>query len=62
MKKSGFSKEQIIGIQKEHQARLGAKELCRKHGISDAAGSIPNQHPLELKFGADVRQLSKTIR
>lgn len=36
MKRSGFSEEQIIGILKEHQAGLGAKELCRKHGVSDA--------------------------
>lgn len=36
MKKSRFSEEQIIGILKEHQAGLGAKELCRKHGVSDA--------------------------
>lgn len=36
MKRSRFSEEQIIGILKQHQAGLGAKELCRKHGISDA--------------------------
>ena len=36
MKRSRFSEEQIIGILKEHQAGLGAKELCRRHGISDA--------------------------
>lgn len=36
MKRSRFSEEQIIGILKEHQAGLGAAELCRKHGISDA--------------------------
>jgi len=36
MKRSRFSEEQITGILKEHQAGLGAKELCRKHGVSDA--------------------------
>ena len=36
MKRSRFSEEQIIGILKEHQAGLGAQELCRKHGVSDA--------------------------
>lgn len=36
MKRSRFTKEPIIGILKEHQAGLGAKELCRKHGVSDA--------------------------
>ncbi len=35
MRKSRFSEEQIIGILKEHQAGMAAKELCRKHGISD---------------------------
>jgi putative transposase len=36
MKRSRFSEEQIIVILKEHEAGLGAKELCRKHGVSDA--------------------------
>ena len=36
MKRRRFSEEQTIGILKELQAGLGAKELCRKHGISDA--------------------------
>ncbi len=36
MKRGRFSEEQIIGILKEHQAGLSAKDLCRKHGISDA--------------------------
>lgn len=36
MKRSRFTEEQIICILKEHQAGLGVKELCRKHGVSDA--------------------------
>lgn len=36
MRRSRYSEEQIIGILKQYQAGLGAKELCRKHGISDA--------------------------
>jgi putative transposase len=36
MKRSRFTDEQIIGILKEHQAGLGAKDLCRKHDVSDA--------------------------
>lgn len=36
MKRSRFTEEQTIGILKENQAGLGAKDLCRKHGISDA--------------------------
>ncbi len=35
MRRSRFSEEQIIGILKEHQAGLGAAELCRKHGVSE---------------------------
>ena len=36
MKRSRYTEEQIIGILKQHQAGVGAKDLCRKHGISDA--------------------------
>ena len=34
--KSRYTEEQIIGVLKQHPAGLGGKELCRKHGISDA--------------------------
>ena len=37
MKRSRFSEEQIAGSLKEHQAGATAADLCRKHGISDAA-------------------------
>ena len=36
MRKSRYSEAQIVAILKEHQAWLGAAELCRKYGISDA--------------------------
>ena len=36
MKRSRYNEERIIGILKEHQAGLSARDLCRKHGISDA--------------------------
>ena len=34
--KRRFSDEKIICILKEHEAGVTAKELCRKHGMSDA--------------------------
>lgn len=37
MKIRRFSEEQIIGYLKEAEAGIPVKELCRKHGFSDAA-------------------------
>lgn len=36
MKKSRFSEGQIVGILKEAENGVPVRELCRKHGISDA--------------------------
>lgn len=36
MKKTRFSENQIIAILKEGEAGIQVKEICRKHGISDA--------------------------
>ncbi len=35
--KKRFTDEQIIGFLKEAEAGTPVKELCRKHGFSDAA-------------------------
>jgi putative transposase len=35
--KKPFSEEQIIGFLKQAEAGVSVKELCRKHGFSDAS-------------------------
>jgi putative transposase len=37
MRKSKYSEEQIIGFIKQVEAGMVLKELCRKHGFSDAS-------------------------
>ena len=54
--KRRFTEERIIGILKEHEAGISAKELCRKHGMSDASF-----YKWKAKFGgmevSDARRL-----
>ncbi len=35
--KQRFSEEQIVGILREAEAGVAIKELCRKHGFSEAS-------------------------
>ncbi len=37
MKKKRFTEEQIIGFLREAQAGMLVKDLCRKHGFSEAS-------------------------
>jgi putative transposase len=37
VKKKRFTEQQIIGFLKEAEAGVPVKDLCRKHGFSDAA-------------------------
>jgi hypothetical protein len=36
MKKNRYTEEQIIGILKQHEAKVKTADLCREHGISAA--------------------------
>ena len=37
MKRKRFSEEQIIGVLREQEAGAKIADLCRKHGVSEAA-------------------------
>ncbi|BBK15356.1 transposase (plasmid) [Klebsiella quasipneumoniae] len=53
--KKRFSDEQIISILREAEAGISARELCRKHAISDAT-FIPAQEV--WRYGsAEVKRL-----
>ncbi len=54
--KKRFSEEQIVGVLREAEAGVAIKELCRKHGLSEAS-----YYAWRNKYGgmevSDVRRL-----
>ena len=60
MKRSRFSKAQILGILKEHQVGMSTPDLCRKHGIRGATFYIWRR-----KYGgmevADAKRLKALV-
>lgn len=61
MKKGRFTETQIIGILKEADAGMAVKQICRKHGISDAT-----YYNWKSKYGgmsaSDLKRLKETER
>ena len=58
MRKSKYSKTQIVGILKQEEGGRKVREVCREHGISEAA-----YHQWKSKYGGleaeDIRRLKE---
>ena len=59
MKKTRFTENQIIAMLKEGEAGITVKQICRKHGISDAT-----YYDWRSKYGgmsaSDLKRLKET--
>ena len=62
--KKRFSEAQIIGFLREAEAGLPVKQLCRRHGFSEASDYLwrgKGKEPFWLPAGA-IRSTSRTGR
>ena len=57
MQKSRFTDEQIIGVQKQAEAGMPVKELCRSGGFSDATF-----YKWRAKYGGMVASNASKLR
>ena len=57
MKRKRFAEEQIIGFLREADAGVPVKELCRKHGFSDASF-----YTWRAKFGGMQLEEAKRLK
>ena len=55
--KKRFSEEQIIGFLREAESGLAVKELCRRHGVSEASYDL-----WRSKFGGMTVSEAKRLR
>lgn len=58
MRKSSFSKEQIIKILKEKVAGATLADLCRRHGISEQTSTAGSRSSAVLEVN-DARRLNQ---
>jgi len=70
VKKKRFTEQQMIGFLKEAEAGIAVKELCRKHGFSDASfygwrskygGLQVNAHKRLKELAAENAKLKKLL-
>ncbi len=61
MKAKRFSEEQIIAVLNEAEAGPKTKDLCRRHGISDATGAAESLRATPSGRSLDRRKFVRAL-